>query len=292
MSVIKNDYKLLNSTDIENNTVSNLESNQIEMVEITQTIEPNDSNKTNKNKSNKNNLVKNIQNYEVDSLKSLILAIFATLAILFTFGTFVSVVALSNFILRPSYLKYCDNYYKKCEYYQTTGTLVNNTLTEKYNNFNIEYVLSSSYEYIPYSNKYNNSNNYSHEYVCDNVQIHKFDSIDEASKVSIKSIGTVSKIFVSYDNNNKCLMNFNYYNPEHFMLNVSVVIHLFSLTIVGILLGVYNFYEIQSIENQFGKRICMKFISFISGMIFIIMMGISIISSFAVIYYIFLIGHI
>ena len=69
----------------------------------------------------------------------------------------------------PSNLKYCDNYYIKCEYYQVNAILFNNTINTNIYNFDINYELVSSY-------KYNDTNK---TYICFNL-----DSINESFQFS------------------------------------------------------------------------------------------------------------
>ena len=289
--MMKNNYKLLNSSDddVENNIDSNsIKSNQIEMVEIIPTTESNNSSKnnSNENNSNENNSIKN------DLINHIIPCILSMMCIIMMFGIFISVIVILDVIFKPSNLNYCDNNYKKCEYYQTDGLLVNNSLIEKYYNFNIEYVLVSSYEYIPYSHNYNHRNNFSYEYICKNMEIHKFDSFDEAYKVSDKSLGTVKKIFVPYDNKiTKCLTTFHFYNPRRFKLNIFAFVNIFILTFGGIwLMAFYDFIKKSNNlteSNQCVKKILAKIVSFITWVFCPIFMIIWFFSSLCVIYYLY-----
>lgn len=126
------------------------------------------------------------------------------------FSTFV--LKPMSFILYPSELKYCDNHYKKCEYYEVKAIISNNTIIEKYNNFDIKYELLSSYEY---------NNDFEQKYkTCINLESHVFTSYSEALKVSKKSIGTEKNIYVPYGDKNNCKLTYKFYNYKKFILNV------------------------------------------------------------------------
>ena len=119
-----------------------------------------------------------------------------------------------SFVLFPSELKYCDNKYMRCKYYQVKAILFNNTINEKFNNFNIKYELESSYRYIDgFENK-----------TCVNLESHEFLTYQEVLTVSKKSIGIEKNIYIPFNNKNNCKLHYKFYNPKKFILNVLVII--------------------------------------------------------------------
>lgn len=151
------------------------------------------------------------------------------------------IYGIGKIYLYPSTNKYCDNNYKKCEYFQANGILVSNVINEKYDNFNVQYLLSSSYNWTAGSSSYNlhnkknkNKNRYG---ICHDLETHIYDSHLLASTVKEKSIGDTKNIFVSYSISSDCKLKYKWYSPNklYFFLSCqySVYIMLFFMFMLG-----------------------------------------------------------
>lgn len=92
--------------------------------------------------------------------------------------------------------KYCDDYFVKCDYYETTGIITNNTIIENINlnNFVLSYNIESTYNY--------NTNN-----TCYLTNDYNTLSLYNAQIMATKTIGMVNNIYVSYKDNTKCVIN-------------------------------------------------------------------------------------
>lgn len=123
-----------------------------------------------------------------------------------------------KFIFLPSERNYCDNIYRKCEYFKVSGILVNNTIITKVNNFVPIYNLISTY-------KYNNNKTCITDY-------HTYSSYEDIQIVKELTINTNKYIFISYSNNSKCKDNYKYYNPE---LSYVYILDLLCLLFLSIL---------------------------------------------------------
>jgi len=130
-------------------------------------------------------------------------------------GIFIIIHAISLFlnlgllilmILHPSELKYCDNNYIKCEYLPIQGELYLNKINKKYNDFVVEYELTSSYNYTINSQIYR----------CEDIEIHKYNSYEEAFEVSRESIGVTKQIYYNRNTMEKCLLEYRWYNLDNF----------------------------------------------------------------------------
>ena len=128
----------------------------------------------------------------------------------------ISIIHPLSYIFNPSELKYCDNLYKKCEYYPVKAILFNNTINEKFNNFDIKYELKSSYEYY---NGFENN-------ICVDLELHEFKTYQEVLILSKKSIGIEKYIYVRFDEKNNCKLHYKFYNPIKFILNVLVLLNI------------------------------------------------------------------
>lgn len=182
-----------------------------------------------------------------------------------------------KYIIFPSELKYCDNIYYKCEYYHTRAILKNNTINELYRDFNIKYQLLSSYEYFDYKTKKNTT--------CVNLESHEFIGLQEALKISQKSIGTEKDIFVPFNNNtNKsCKLSYKFYDSIKFILNALTLLNFIWLIPIGISFSIMkNYIEpdeyIQNINKYLKKLIII--LNFL-------VMSIHFILQYAYVYYIF-----
>jgi len=121
--------------------------------------------------------------------------------------------SILTIIFYPSNQKYCDNNYKICEYFYADGILVSNTIREKYENFNVKYYLSSSYNWI---GNYKNG-------TCYDVETHIYDSYETALIIKEKSIGETKSIFVSYSNPANCKLKYEWYNPNKYYIYTSCI---------------------------------------------------------------------
>lgn len=117
--------------------------------------------------------------------------------------------SIGTIIFYPSTIKYCDNNHKMCEYFSVDGILTMNTIEEKYNNFNVKYYLSSSYNWT--TNDYKNG-------TCYNVETHIYDSYETALIIKDKSIGETKNIYVSYSNPKNCKLKYKWYNPNKYYI--------------------------------------------------------------------------
>lgn len=174
-----------------------------------------------KNKINKCPLCKNkifkdnnnsVENNKLKLLEFVILVFFS----IYLYTIIYCIISSMSLIMYPSELKYCDNHYKKCEYYQTSGILINNTIVEEFTNFDITYKLSSSFEY-----KLIHENTTK---ICNELETHYYDTYDSIVKISQKSIGMEKQIFVPYDTKKECRLTYKFYNPKRFIDNLFVVI--------------------------------------------------------------------
>jgi hypothetical protein len=161
-----------------------------------------------------------------------------------TFGIGVISTTIINpifYILTPSELKYCDNNYKKCEYYPIKAILSNNTINEKYNNFNIKYELLSSYKYIDYNTKQNKT--------CINLESHEFITYHEALIISKKNIGIEKNIFVPFDEKKNCKLYYKFYNKIKFILNQITFLNLILIIPTLLSFGILASY-MEDIRNN------------------------------------------
>jgi hypothetical protein len=141
---------------------------------------------------------------------------FVLFAILFTI--LMLLLTPLNLIFFPSERNYCDNIYRKCEYFKVSGILVNNTIEIKVNNFVPIYNLISTY-------KYDNNKTCITDY-------HTYSSYEDIRIVKELTINTNKDIFISRSNNSKCKYNYKYYNPEILYLNISDLLCLLFLSIL------------------------------------------------------------
>ncbi len=272
-----NNYIPINTldTDIENN------SNQIELVESVELTETNKENNLN-NMEKKNN-----PSFEENNIFSKINQTITYLSdnkcVKFIFGLFtlfyftvmvfcVYIYPLS-FFAKPSILRYCDDIYYKCEYYPTVGILVNNTIDKNFIDWNIKYKLYSSYQYnIGLDTK-----------TCKDSKPHEFESFENALEVSIRSIGMSEQIFISYNDEKDCMLDYRWYDPLSFKLNVFSIIFAISFVSVSVILLVEKII-VKDNFNRFSNliKIPVKIIGFT---IIVVGGSINLLSSFMFAYY-------
>lgn len=148
------------------------------------------------------------------SKKSIKLNNFIIIIIIILFFTFiVELFLIMNLIFYPSERKYCDNVYRKCEFYKVNGILINNTMSIDVKNFIPEYKLISTYEYGENEN-------------CINMDYHIYTSYEDIRTVKEKTSNINTDIFVSYLDKSKCKYNYRYYNPIMFYTRLFSIIHL------------------------------------------------------------------
>ena len=134
---------------------------------------------------------------------------------------FTYIISIANvfmtFLLFPSDLKYCDNVYKKCEYFSAHGILINNTISERIEDFELRYTLESTFKFQMQEINLTG--------ICSNLDHHEYKSYSDALLMSSKTIGLEEKIFVSHDYT-KCKLNYRYYNPKMFAITYLSVLNL------------------------------------------------------------------
>lgn len=84
---------------------------------------------------------------------------------------------IGNVVFYSSTSKYCDNHYKMCEYFNVNGILVSNVISEKYDNFNVKYYLSSSYNWTTINNISG---------ICNDLETHTYDSYETSLMIKEK----------------------------------------------------------------------------------------------------------
>ena len=142
---------------------------------------------------------------------------------------------LPSVIFYPSVFNYCDNIYRKCEYYKVHGKLINNTITVNVKNFIPKYNLMSTYEYEENEK-------------CINIDYHKYTSFEDIQIVKEKTINTEKNIFVSYLDKSKCKDNYEYYNPLMLYTKFFGVINLISMGVSELFIKYHDY----SIENNYN----------------------------------------
>lgn len=164
----------------------------------------------------------------------------------------VMIYGITAMIFFNSTLNYCDNKLKMCKYYLTTGTLVSNRIYEKYDNFNIQYLLLSTYNYTLKTFNETNGLNYG---TCTDLEAHIYNSYDTALIVKEKSIGETKNIFVSFSNTVDCKLNYEYYAPNKlYFFSTCLISLIYICFIVGIIIYFINKYgglHLHSIPNNF-----------------------------------------
>ncbi len=162
----------------------------------------------------------------------------------------------------PKVLNYCDNNYKLCDYYKTTGLIINNTINENINNFNIKLSLINTYLYD--DNR-----------ICTAYDNNIFTSYYDIEMLAKKTIGKTNDIFVSYNNSEYCLNQYKWYNPYLFELYTIKLLNLISFIILLPSVGIFN---LSQTSNNF-------LIKFIVHLQFTIVMFIILILSIIYFYY-------
>lgn len=189
---------------------------------------------------------------DMDIEDSPIFIVILTLVVtFFAFTWIASIIITTITIFNPSEFKYCDDYYKKCDYYQTTGILINNTIKEKINSaFDIKYELHSSYQYTELKPMEQNKPMEQIEMIlinktCLNLEFHEYDSSEEANKVSKKSIGLMKQFYIPYDTtiDTNCRLNYKWYSPKNFTLNVTSLFNVVLGIIINITCGTFSYLE-------------------------------------------------
>lgn len=121
---------------------------------------------------------------------------------------------ICTLIFYPSTNKYCDNNLVMCEYFQVDGILVSNVIEEKYDNFNVKYYLSSSYNWTANDLGYG---------TCYDMETHNYDSYETALIIKEKSIGEIKSIFISYSNPINCKVRYKWYNSNKYYFYLSCI---------------------------------------------------------------------
>jgi hypothetical protein len=156
-----------------------------------------------------------IKNHKPDVSKNFIFAIIMIIIVPIYIPYILNMVyCIGSIIFYPSTIKYCDNNHKMCEYFPTDGILTINTIEEKYNNFDINYYLSSSYNWT--INDFGGG-------ICYDLETHIYDSYETASIIKEKSIGETKSIFVSHSNPKNCKLDYKWYNPNKYYFYLSCI---------------------------------------------------------------------
>jgi hypothetical protein len=155
------------------------------------------------------------------------------------------------FILFPSELKYCDNYYLKCEYLPIKGILINNTINAintfdiiskiKKENYNTNYEIVSLYKYIEHENNKSET--------CINFSTNKFKNYKVAIDYYKNSIGKEINIYISKTNKKYCKLNYKFYNKKKFTLNMISLSSQINLLVL--LLMIFIFDKNINVYNKF-----------------------------------------
>jgi hypothetical protein len=159
------------------------------------------------NMSNNNNTFLNeLINGINEPYKSIVVIILTTIGIIYFCAYIYSIFYPIRLIFVPSTFNYCDNIYKKCEYYPTLGILTNNTIVEKIIDFDVKYELYSSYSY-----SYKNFNK-----TCLNLESHEYNSFEEINIIYKESIGMKKTIYIPYDDKKECKLYYHWFNENIF----------------------------------------------------------------------------
>lgn len=178
---------------------------------------------------------------KVNESSDTIISIFSIfiLVLFFTVFSYTYIVnafyILPSVIFYPSSFNYCDNIYRKCEYYKVNGNLINNTISVEVKNFIPEYNLISTYQY--------NKNE-----TCINIDYHKYTSYEDVLIVKEKTINTNKIIFVSYLDKSKCLNNYKYYNPSMLYTKFFGILNLLCMGLFGSFVILHKYL----IENNYN----------------------------------------
>lgn len=201
-------------------------------------------------------------NYHRESITKFIMFSFILLIIPYGISCFYTfVINPICYILIPTELTYCDNIYYKCEYYPARVILFNNTINEKFNDFEIEYELLSSYEYIDKKTKQNKT--------CINLESHKFTTYQKALEVSKKSIGMKKDIFIPLDNDKPCKLHYKFYNPKKFILNILTLLNFIWLIPISIFVVIINYCRANENSQNINKFLKILFAVLFHLVIFI-----------------------
>lgn len=200
----------------------------------------------------------------------------------FLFWYIISITfGLGKLIFYPSTLKYCDNKYVMCNYFKVSGTLVSNKVEEKYSNFNVKYLLKSSYNWT--NTELNNDKYKGKTGTCMDLETHIYDSYDNAMIIKEKSIGTTKSIFVSFSNPLDCKLNYKWLDSNKLYFFLSCIFSLITIPFCCILPIYENFYSLSQQPINLSKYVLI--ITHLISMIFFI------ISIFMVDYYVLYFFH-
>ena len=147
---------------------------------------------------------------------------------------------ICSIILYPSTSKYCDNNHKMCEYFHVDGILVSNVIKEKYDNFNVKYYLSSSYNWT--TNDLGCG-------TCYDLDTHTYDTYETALIIKEKSINEIKSFFVSYSNPINCKVTYKWDNSNkyHFYLSCIYSAKILLFTSITQVYFNYKYRDIDSI---------------------------------------------
>lgn len=220
-------YNPLNSTDDDNDDNDDYLQNKNNNLEQINDLEQNDNLEQNDHLE---------QNVDLDKNMSICFKLLIFLLSLFVAIYIILIMSICCFtliyVLCPSYLNYCDDNYKKCDFYQTNSILINNTIIESYDNYNIKYKMLSSYKYF---NGFENK-------TCVNLEIHNYETYYNAKKVSELTIGTTKDIFVPILlNDNSCKLNYQWKNNELYYISIFVRLN-FIFKLIPLILIIMNYH--------------------------------------------------
>ena len=160
---------------------------------------------------------------------------------------------LPSVIFFPSERKYCDNVYRKCEYFQVSGIIINNTINVKINDFIPQYNLISTYQY---ENRGLNK-------TCVSEDFHTYSSYEDAQIVKKLTINTDKKIFVLNSDNLLCKDKYRYYNTEMIYSQILGTIYLFFLIMMCLFGKLYKHVKNNN-TNIIILNLCLIFVRIIS----------------------------
>lgn len=156
---------------------------------------------------------------------------------------------LPNVIFFPSERKYCDNVYQKCEYFQVSGILINNTIDVRINDFIPQYNLISTYQY---ENRGLNK-------TCVGEDYHTYSSYEDVVIVEKLIINTDKKIFVSNSDNSSCKDKYKYYNTQMIYSQILGTVNLFFLILMGLFGELYKCLKNNN-TNIIILNLCLMFV--------------------------------
>lgn len=200
---------------------------------------------------------------EQSIIKEIIDFIIAICMITTFFTYFVELLyILPNVIFFPSERKYCDNVYRKCEYFQVSGILINNTIDVRINDFIPQYNLISIYQY----------ENGGLNKTCVSEDFHTYSSYEDVLIVEKLTINTDKKIFVSNSDNSSCKDKYKYYNTQMIYSQILGTVNLFFFILMGLFGELCERVKNNS-TNIIIFNLCLMFVRIISIIVGISSLG-------------------